>query len=168
MSLMTIASFLFSVAQCAMPRMMLDTIKARLADAAPFVRHVGVHIHSLLPGQARAGLEDAPHLKNHLGTAHAAALYMLCETASGAAMAGAFAPRILSIRPVVRSAEIRYVKSARGRVDAEAVVQGHVDELLNALAARGEIDFDIHAVARVPEGVVVCDAVFHWNVKAVT
>lgn len=71
---------------------------------------------------------------------------MAVAPATRASKAGAFAPRILSIRPVVRSAEIRYVKSARGRVDAEAPVVGAGEGIDGAIALRfadGEFDLAV-------------------------
>lgn len=47
-------------------------------------------------------------------------MFTLGEAASGAALAGAFAPVILQVRPVPAGAQITYVKIAKGRLFATA------------------------------------------------
>lgn len=150
----------------AAPNMMFDLVRKQMNSTVPFIRHVGVEIEEISVGAARARLQDEPHLKNHLGTAHAAAVYMLCETASGVAMAGAFVSVFLNIRPAVRDASIRYLKSGRGRLVADARIQGDPQELLTELGRTGNIDFAITVEASGEDGFVIATATYNWNIKS--
>lgn len=144
---------------------MFDLIKSQMGERAPFIKHVGVQIDTIGVGTAQTSMPDLSHLKNHIGTAHAAAIFMLCETASGAAMAGAFIPVLLQVRPVVRDARIAFVKSGRGALRAHASLRGEPTELLAQLEKAGCAEFEISVEARTTEGVTVATAVYSWNVK---
>ncbi len=147
------------------PKKMFDLIKMQMGDRAPFIRHVGVTIDSIGTGIAQTSMPDLPHLKNHIGTAHAAATFMLCETASGAAMAGAFIPVLLQVRPVVRDARIAFLKSGRGPLQANAKLCSDASELLEKLDKAGYVEFEIAVEAKTAEGTVVASATYVWNVK---
>src|SRR3954468_13489803 len=105
-------------------RMIYEQIKKQAIDAVPFAKHTGVVIADVGRGSSQARLTQRAELSNHVGTVHAAALFALGEAASGAAMAGALAPLILAVRPVVADARIRYLKPAKGSVAAHALVKG--------------------------------------------
>src|SRR5258706_7795561 len=68
-----------------------ETIRAQMAAAVPFARHVGIELVEIVPGKGVATLDETATSVNHIGSQHAGALFTLGETASGAAMAGAFA-----------------------------------------------------------------------------
>lgn len=147
------------------PQIMFDLIRSQLGDKAPFIRHVGIDIKSVGKGIAETEIPDAPHLKNHIGTAHAAAVFMLCETASGAAMAGAFIPVLLEIRPVVREARINYLRTGRGALHAVAKIATDPELLLQRLTSDGSVDFDIEVEAQSDDGIIVATATYVWNLK---
>ena len=77
-----------------------ETIRTQMTSTVPFARHAGVTITEVADGRAFARLPETPESVNHIGSQHAGALFTLGETASGAAMAGAFAQVLLAIRPV--------------------------------------------------------------------
>jgi len=81
-----------------------DLIRQQLGKTVPFARHAGVEIEKIGKGYSVVHLPFRPEGLNHIGTQHAAALFALGETASGAAMAGAFAPILLEVRPEERCA----------------------------------------------------------------
>src|SRR3954471_23443018 len=91
-----------------------------MSEAVPFAKYLGVELVEVGDGVARARLVQRQDLSNHIGTMHAGALFTLAETASGAAMAGAFAEMIGSLRPVAAEAKISYLKLARGIVSCTA------------------------------------------------
>src|SRR5690349_20264215 len=97
-----------------------QALRAQLAAAIPFARHAGAEIVEIADGTAGARLAQAEQLSNHLGSVHAGALFTLGETASGAAMVGAFADVATQIRPLATSASITYLKLGRGVLTARA------------------------------------------------
>lgn len=66
--------------------MNLDFENARIAieEALPYVRKLGVKLRTFLPFQVELLLPFDPSNTNHLGTAHAGALYTFAETVGGA------------------------------------------------------------------------------------
>ena len=120
-----------------------DAIRAHLSRSIPFAAHTGVVIDAVGAGTARASLPARPETANHIGTPHAGAMFTLGETASGAAMAGAFADILLTLRPVAAEARIRFLKLARGTLTAEARVDQEVRQLRQMLDSDGKVVFDI-------------------------
>ena len=145
--------------------MLYDMIRNQLGQNVPFARHAGVEIDSVGKGRASAHLPFRPEGLNHIGTQHAAALFALAEAASGAAMAGAFAPMLLEIRPVAAQASIRYFTLAKGRVTAQATVEAEADTLLEAVRTEGKVRFPIVVTLKGEDGVEVGEMMVDWYVS---
>ncbi len=145
-----------------------EIIREQLGKAVPFARYAGVKLIHVEQGLARAELEQTADSINHIGTQHAGALFTLGETASGGAMAGVFADRILSVRPIAGEAQIRYVRLAKGRIAAEGRVVGSRESLIAALERDGKVSFDVTVGMTDAEGREVATMRVSWAVKAVT
>lgn len=144
---------------------MFDAVRDRLQQAVPFASTVGVEILEVGRGTARAGLAPRPALANHLGALHAGALFTLGEAASGAAMTGAFAAEIPSLRVVAAEATVRYLKLARGRVEAQAAT-GEPAAALNAkLRADGAVRFPVTVDFVDEAGAAIAATQVDWRVK---
>ena len=154
-------SILFKVA----PGMTYDLIRKQLSKTVPFAKHAGVEIERIEKGRAVAHLPFRPEGLNHIGTQHAAALFALGEAASGAAMAGAFAPILLEIRPVAANAAIRYLAVANGAVRAEADVGVNADELVAAVKAEGKSVFQVRVNLTGEDGGNVAEMTVDWHVS---
>ncbi|MCE9523571.1 MAG: DUF4442 domain-containing protein [Alphaproteobacteria bacterium] len=141
-------------------------IREQLGNAVPFARHAGVKLTHIEAGLARAELEQTATTINHIGSQHAGALFTLGETASGGAMAGIFADRILNVRPIAGEAQIRFSRIARGRIVAEARLVGGVENILKKFAADKRVDFDVTVVLSDVEGTEVANMRVSWTVKA--
>jgi acyl-coenzyme A thioesterase PaaI-like protein len=144
---------------------MFDIIKAQMTRNVPFAATAGVEIDRLDHGTATAALVQRPDLSNHVGSVHAGALFTLGETASGAAMSGAFASQIMTIRPIATGATIAYVKIAKGRIEATATTQVPASELLAKLDADGRVKFDIDVTLVDEANVTVATMVVSWLVS---
>ena len=142
-----------------------DAIAKGMAVAVPYVAHMGIEVTEMSEGAATAILPDRPELHNHVGSQHAGALFGVAETASGAAFVGAFAVRMGDLTPLARSAEIAYVKVARGAVEAKAKLGVPADEALAALDKDGRVDFAVEVELTDAEGDVVATATVDWNVR---
>jgi uncharacterized protein (TIGR00369 family) len=142
-----------------------DAIAKGMAMAVPYIGHMGIEVTEMSEGEATAVLPDRPELHNHVGSQHAGALFGVAETASGAAFVGAFAVRMGDVTPLARSAEISYVKVARGQVEAKAKLGVPADEALAALDKDGRVDFSVEVEMTDGEGDVVASATVDWNVR---
>lgn len=100
-----------------------------------------------------------------MSTQHAAALFGVGEAASGAAMAGAFADMMGRFTPLARSAEIRYLKPARGPITATAVTSGDPGELLSRLETDGKVEFDVDIELGDSAGVGVAGMTVSWHLR---
>lgn len=144
---------------------MFEMIRAQLAKAVPFAAHTGVELLEIGAGRAVARLVQRPEVGNHIGTLHAGALFTLGETASGGAMSGAFADRILSVRPVAAGARITYARPARGTLTATARVGTPSGDLLAALEAEGKVQFEVDVDFANEAGEAVAAMVVSWHVR---
>jgi acyl-coenzyme A thioesterase PaaI-like protein len=145
--------------------MLYDMIRSQMGQNVPFARHAGVEIDAVDKGRASARLPFRPEGLNHIGTQHAAALFALGETASGAAMAGTFAPMLLEVRPVAAEASIRYFGLAKGQVTADARVEAEPDALLEAVRTEGKVRFPIVVSLKGEDGIEVGEMKVDWHVS---
>ena len=142
-----------------------DLIAKSMPPAVPYIGHMGIEVTAMEEGAATALLPDRPELKNHVGSQHAGALFGVAETASGAAFVGAFAVRMGDVTPLARSAQISYLKVARGAVEARARLSTPAADALAALDADGRVDFSVEVEMTDGEGDTVATATVDWNVR---
>ena len=142
-----------------------DLIARSMATAVPYIAHMGIEVTEMSEGGATALLPDRPELHNHVGSQHAGALFGVAETASGAAFVGAFAARMGDVTPLARSAQISYVKVARGPIEASAKLGTPAADALAALDADGRVDFSVEVELTDAEGETVATATVDWNVR---
>ncbi len=136
-----------------------------LNQAIPFNAHLGIEIVELAPGRGVARLPEDERLHTHVGSQHAAGLFAAAEAASGGAFVGAFAERMGEITPLARSAEINYLKIARGDITATATLAEDVQNLLSKLDADGRVEFPIRVELTDAEGTKVAETTVHWHVR---
>jgi acyl-coenzyme A thioesterase PaaI-like protein len=142
-----------------------EPLKQMLMSIVPFNRHMGLEIIDIGPGTASVRLPEVPHLLNHVGTQHAAALFAAAEAASGGAMAGAFADLMMSVTPLARDASIRYLKPARGPITAGARVAEDHDAVRARLDADGKADFAVDVQLTDANDVTVAEVTVSWHVR---
>jgi len=146
-------------------KLVFGTIKAQLGATVPFAKHLGIELTEVGAGTAQAKLPDETTNANHLGAQHAGALFTAGETASGAAVAGAFGQRILTLRTVVRDASIRFTKLARGPILANATVAGDAKALAKGIDADGKAEFAVEVSLVDPNGAAVAEMTVNWHVS---
>lgn len=142
-----------------------EIIREQLGGAVPFARHAGVKLTHVEAGLARAELEQTATSVNHIGTQHAGALFTLGETASGGAMAGLFADRILNVRPIAGEAQVRYTLLAKGRITAEARVAGARENIMATFERDKKVAFDVTVTLSDAEEKEVATMRVSWTVK---
>jgi uncharacterized protein (TIGR00369 family) len=143
----------------------LELIAKSMGTAVPYIGHMGIEVTAMEEGAATALLPDRPELHNHVGSQHAGALFGVAETASGAAFVGGFAARMGDLTPLARSAQISYLKVARGPIEAKAKLGTPVADALAALDADGRVDFSVTVEMTDAAGTEVATATVDWNVR---
>lgn len=143
-----------------------NAIRAGMAQAVPFTGHVGLEIADIGPGRGVVVLPDRDELRNHVGSQHAGALFSAGEAASGGAFVGSFAERMASLTPLAESAEIRYLKIARGPITATATLTADSEQLLAELDREGRVRFAVEVALTNAEGTVVAEMTVNWYVRA--
>jgi len=131
----------------------------------PFADHARVETLAAGPEGGLARIPEATELTNHIASVHAGALFTVGETASGAAMLGAFADLIGQVRPVTRKSEIRYLRIARGEITARPWLGEPADVVRTRLEAHGRVDFDVEVALSNLAGETVAEMTVTWNLS---
>ena len=142
-----------------------DAVRAQLDSGVPFAKHAGVTLMMLEDGHAIAELPQTDASINHIQTQHAGAMFTLGEAASGAALAGAFLPVLMSVRPVAAGARIAYERIARGTITAEARTSEPGEALRAKLEADGKAVFDVDVTLRDEADRTVATMTVAWHVS---
>lgn len=119
----------------------------------PYTGSISPMVEELRPGYARVRMRDRRRLRNHLNSVHAVALANLAEATTGLAFAAA---QPATVRAIVVSLEMTYVKKARGTLTAEC----HVD--IPEITA--EMDMAVETEVKDAAGDVVVRAKAIWRV----
>jgi acyl-coenzyme A thioesterase PaaI-like protein len=127
-------------------------VGAAVLETVPWVRTVGVEFREVTPERAVVCLPDDPALHNHVGGPHAAMIFGLGETASGAVGLAAFAGVMERATPLVVRSEVAYRKLARGPLTAEAVLSRPAADVLAELDAGIRPEFGVDVTITDAEG----------------
>jgi acyl-coenzyme A thioesterase PaaI-like protein len=143
----------------------MDNLKQMLTAMVPFIRTVGIDIDHIERGRAMATLGERKAVQNHLGTAHAGAVYTLGESASGGVVMSLFADLFPAVFIALKSSSVRHLKALPGPVKAVAVLDGEADSVRATYDATGKVDFDVRVSLKVgdTETAVV---VYTWAARA--
>lgn len=142
-----------------------DAVKQQLSTIVPFAKHTGVVIDEITAEGATCHLDQRGEVENHIQSMHAGAMFVLGEQASGAAFAGAFLDRMMTVRPVAASAEIKYLKVAKGTLVAKAQLDGDAEALKATLDAEGRVRFPVNVSMTDSSGDEVATLVVDWHLK---
>ncbi|MFI9810554.1 DUF4442 domain-containing protein [Saccharothrix variisporea] len=136
-----------------------------MKQAVPWVKTSGVRFPEVAGDRVVAELPDAAETHNHVGGPHAAMIFGLGETASGAVAMAAFAPHMAKATPLVARSEIAYKKLALGVLRAEAVLGRPADEVVAELDAGTRPEFPVNVTVTNAEGVTTAEMVVVWTLK---
>ncbi len=142
-----------------------EPVRAAMEAAIPYNRYLGLALSEVGDGRGVVVLPEEEHLHNHVGSQHAGALFSAGEAASGAAFVGAFAEHMGNITPLARSAEISYLKLAKGPITATGTLGAPKDELLSSLEADGKVQFPVTVELANTEGTKVAEMTVTWHVR---
>jgi acyl-coenzyme A thioesterase PaaI-like protein len=142
-----------------------NALRDGLARAIPYNTHLELEFVELANGSGSVRLPDEEKLRNHVGSQHAGGLFSAGEAASGAAFVGAFAERMSEITPLARSAEIEYLKLAKGAITATATLGEDRDGLIEKLDEEGRVEFSVEIELTDESGQVVARMSVAWHVR---
>lgn len=133
-----------------------------LPSVVPFVGKVGITYDHIDATAARLSLKSDASLLNHVGTAHAGALFTLAESASGAVIVSAVGDLLDRLNPVVTASEITFHTAAVGDLVASAFPSGDLDSAIRTATAGEKSELEIRAEVSDGRGQHCVSATFHW------
>ena len=114
-----------------------------MAQTVHWVRTVGITFGETTAQRAVAHLPDTAELHNHVGGPHAAMIFGLGETASGAVGLAAFGAVLERATPLVVRSEIAYSRLAKGPLTAVAELDRPAADVLAELDAGTRPEFTV-------------------------
>jgi len=136
-----------------------------LKQAVPYVKTTGLEFEEVSAGRVVAVLPDEPTLHNHIGGPHAAMMFGLGESASGAVVMAAFSAHLGKATPLAVRADISYKKIAMGVLRAEAVLGRSAEEVLAELESGTRPEFPVTITITNAEGVTTGEMTVVWTLK---
>ncbi|MEU5695130.1 DUF4442 domain-containing protein [Actinosynnema sp. NPDC020468] len=131
------------------------------AGMVPFGNHTGVEITEISAERAVVEIPEESHLRNHLGTVHAGALFTAADIAGAAAFVGAAAHGLARVKMLVlRDSRVSFRKPAVGRVRAIGTVDPR--DVAKALAGSGRFDVDGRATIHDESGLLLAKLSFDY------
>jgi acyl-coenzyme A thioesterase PaaI-like protein len=126
-------------------------------SAAPFNNLAQVEIYSGAPGTGLTRLPDVLEVKNHLDTVHAGALFTAGEISAARAVVTMLGEDIAKLVALTRRAEIRYLKPARGAIEARATLRATREDIFREVAANGRTRASVEVKLTDTAGVIVAE-----------
>ena len=136
-----------------------------MQKTVPWVRTVGIEFGEITPERAVVRLPNTPDLRNHVAGPHAAMIFGLGETASGAVGLAAFAHVMERVTPLPVRSEIAYRKVARGSLTAEAVLRRPAADVLAELDAGTRPEFGVEVTITDADGVETTRMTVVWTLR---
>jgi acyl-coenzyme A thioesterase PaaI-like protein len=136
-----------------------------MEQTVPWVRTVGIEFDEVAPGRAVLRLPDDPALRNHVGGPHAAMVFGLGETASGAVTLATFAAATERATPLPVRSEIAYQRIARGPLNAVAVLGRPATDVLAELDAGSRPEFPVEVTVTDGEGRETTRMTVIWTLR---
>ncbi|MGM1060957.1 DUF4442 domain-containing protein [Saccharothrix sp. Mg75] len=140
-------------------------VAAAMKQAVPWVGTMGVEFPEVSGDRVVAELPDREDLRNHVGGPHAAMIFGVAETASGAVVMAAFARYVDRATPLVARSEIAYRKLALGPLRAEAVLGRPAAEVVAELESGTRPEFPVEVTVTNAEGVTTAEVTVVWTLR---
>ncbi len=144
---------------------MSQDVAETMKQVVPWVRTTGIEFEEVSATRVVASLPDDETLRNHVGGPHAAMMFGLAETASGAVVMAAFAAHMGKATPLVARADISYKKLALGVLRAEAVLGRAAEEVLAELESGTRPEFPVTITITNADGVTTGEMIVIWTLK---
>jgi acyl-coenzyme A thioesterase PaaI-like protein len=136
-----------------------------MQQTVPWVGTVGIEFVEVTPDRVVLRLPDDPALRNHVGGPHAAMIFGVGETATGAVTLAAFASTMERATPLPVRSEIAYQRIARGPLTAVAVLRRPAGDVIAELEAGARPEFDIDVTITDAEGRETTRMTVVWTLR---
>ncbi|SDD82583.1 DUF4442 domain-containing protein [Actinokineospora iranica] len=136
-----------------------------MKKTVPWVATAGVEFTEVAADRVVCRLPDVEGQRNHVGGPHAAVMFGLAETASGAVGLASFAAELGRATPLVVTSEIRYRKLALGPLTAAAVLTRPAAEVIAELDAGTRPEFAVECTIRDAHGVTTAEMTVVWTLR---
>jgi acyl-coenzyme A thioesterase PaaI-like protein len=144
----------------------LSWVGATMQQTVPWVRTAGISFDEVTPERAVLRLPDDPGLRNHVDGPHAAMIFGVGETATGAVTLAAFASVMERVTPLPVRSEIAYQRIARGPLTAVAVLARPAAEVLAELESGTRPEFGVDVTITDGEGRETTRMTVVWTLRA--
>jgi acyl-coenzyme A thioesterase PaaI-like protein len=136
-----------------------------MRQTVPWVGTVGIEFVEVTAERAVLRLPDEPGLRNHVGGPHAAMIFGVGETATGAVTLAAFASTMERATPLPVRSEIAYQRIARGPLTAVAVLGRPAEDVLAELDAGTRPEFGIDVTITDGDGQETTRMTVVWTLR---
>ena len=127
----------------------------------PFVKKL-----EITQDQSQLHLKPKDDLLNHINTLHAGALFTLAEAASGLLLQDEFPTYSKNSLPILRTSNIKYIKSVTGEVKTKASLQeGAKEKFINTYEKKGRGLLEVFVELFDQENVLCAKCSFTWFVQ---
>jgi acyl-coenzyme A thioesterase PaaI-like protein len=136
-----------------------------MRQTVPWVSTVGVEFVEVTGERAVLRLPDDPGLRNHVGGPHAAMIFGVGETATGAVTVAAFSSVMERATPLPVRSEIAYQRIARGPLTAVAVLGRPAEDVVAELGAGARPEFGIDVTVTDEDGRETTRMTVVWTLR---
>lgn len=143
-----------------------DQIGPLMHAVVPMVATLGLEYVEVSPERTVVVLRDQPEYRNHVGGPHAAAMFALAESATGAVAIAAFGDLMDRAVLLPTTVTMDYVAIARGDLTATAWLDADAAAAREQFDAGSRPEFDIACEITDGEGTVTSRLRARWTLKA--
>jgi acyl-coenzyme A thioesterase PaaI-like protein len=136
-----------------------------MQQTVPWVATVGIEFVEVTPDRVVLRLPDDPTLRNHVGGPHAAMIFGVGETATGAVTLAAFASTMERATPLPVRSEIAYQRIARGPLTAVAELRRPAGDVIAELESGARPEFDVDVTITDAEGRETTRMTVVWTLR---
>jgi acyl-coenzyme A thioesterase PaaI-like protein len=142
-----------------------ERVGPMMSTLVPMVGTLGLEFVEVSAERAVVRLRDQPEYRNHVGGPHAAVMFAVAETATGAIALAAFGDLLQEAAPVPMSTSYDFLAVAIGDLTATAVVEADLDEARRLYVSGTRPEFDIVADVCDASGTVTGRFRSRWTLK---
>ncbi|WP_321831376.1 PaaI family thioesterase [Thalassovita sp.] len=139
-----------------------------LPKTVPFAEHVGVALTQANATGGAGSLDQRREIENHIKSVHAGALFTLAETTAAGELTALLFNKITKLIIVVSSAEVAFMKKARGKIEAVSEVRATLDEVNASLENSGTAEFDAKVNLTDEDDDTVAEITFRFHARNLT
>ncbi|MFZ9987522.1 MAG: DUF4442 domain-containing protein [Candidatus Nanopelagicales bacterium] len=143
-----------------------DQIGTLMHQVVPMVATLGLEYGEVTPERTVVVLRDQPPYRNHVGGPHAAAMFAVGESATGAAAISAFGDMMDRAVLLPVTATMDYLAIARGDITATARIDGDIAAARRIFDDGARPEIDISCELTDEAGAVTGRLATRWTLKA--